>query len=250
MENLGYITEFDGVKGRRVLITQDEYDKLYGLGEKKEEDEPALEFEIRTHGKMQYLIRYPKGYKVGVKYPTVFLFHGAGARGTNVRELMGNDFFTVAAKRDDYPFVTVAAQCHEETWFDLFETVKSFVQEVTGYGFCDRKRVYAIGYSMGGYAVWQLGISMPWMFAAIVPICGGGMYWNASRFKDLPVWAFHGEKDETVKVEESKKMVDAINACGGNAKLTIYPEVAHHSWENAYVEPELFNWLLSHAKNK
>ncbi len=250
MENLGYITEFDGAKSRRVLITQEEYDKLYGNGVKMGSDEPIKEFDVRFYKNMQYLIRYPKGYKAGEKYPTVFFFHGAGTRGTDVKALMNNNFFTVAAKREDYPFVTIAAQCCEETWFDLWETVKSFVQEVTDYKFCDKSRVYAIGNSMGGYAVWQLGISMPWVFSAIVPICGGGMYWDAGRLKDLPVWAFHGEKDETVKLEESKKMVDAINACGGNAKLTTYPEVAHHSWDNAYVEPELFNWLLSHAKNK
>ena len=38
------------------------------------------------------------------------------------------------------------------------------------------------------------------------------MYWNAGRLVNVPVWAFHGEKDSTVFVEESKKMVDAVNA--------------------------------------
>ena len=97
---------------------------------------------------------------------------------------------------------------------------------------------------MGGYTVWQLGMSMPEVFAAMVPICGGGMYWNAGRLANVPVWAFHGAKDPTVFVEESKKMVDAVNACGGNARLTIYPENGHDSWTDTLTNPEVFKWLL------
>ena len=64
---------------------------------------------------------------------------------------------------------------------------------------------------MGGYGTWQLAISMPEAFAAIVPICGGGMYWDAGRLKKVPVWAFHGDSDPTVFPEESVKMVNAVN---------------------------------------
>ena len=101
---------------------------------------------------------------------------------------------------------------------------------------------------MGGYATWQLAMSMPECFAAIVPICGGGMYWNIWRIKDLPVWAFHGAKDTTVLVEESVKMVNALNDNGGCAKLTIYPENGHDAWSDTYSNPDVFAWLLQHTK--
>ena len=103
-----------------------------------------------------------------------------------------------------------------------------------------------MGPSMGGYTSWALGMSMPEYFAAIVPICGGGMYWNAGRLINVPIWAFHGGKDSVVFVEESKKMVNAVNANGGNAKLTIYPENDHNAWSDTYSNYEVFEWLLSH----
>jgi predicted peptidase len=102
---------------------------------------------------------------------------------------------------------------------------------------------------MGGYGTWQMAMSMPSYYAAIVPVCGGGMYWNAGRIKNLPVWAFHGAKDQTVAVEESVKMVDKINAWGGNAKLTIYPENTHDAWTDTYSNDEVYKWFLEH-KNK
>ena len=102
---------------------------------------------------------------------------------------------------------------------------------------------------MGGYACWQMSTSMPEMFAAAIPICGGGIYAFASRMKNLPIWAFHGALDTTVFPEESIKMVNAINAKGGNATLTIYDDVQHASWIPAYNDPETFRWLFSHKKN-
>ena len=101
---------------------------------------------------------------------------------------------------------------------------------------------------MGGYAVWQLAMSRPQLYAAIVPICGGGMYWNAAKLKTLPVWAFHGSIDDVVYLEESQKMVNAVNRAGGNAKLTICDNVCHNSWLNAYNSKELFDWLFTQTK--
>lgn len=194
---------------------------------------------------MKYVIRYPDGYEKGEKYPVIFFLHGAGTRGEDLENLRNNIFFKCIEKHEEFPFVVVAPLCSEETWFDVFETLKRFVKEVSVSEMCDKNRVYMMGASMGGYGTWQLAMSMPEVFAAIVPICGGGMYWNAGRLKNVPVWAFHGEKDRTVYVEESIKMVDAVNRCGGNAKMTIYPENGHDSWTDTYSNPDVFKWLLS-----
>ena len=101
------------------------------------------------------------------------------------------------------PFVIIAPLCSENTWFDVFERLQLLVEEIDALPFADCNRICIMGASMGGYATWQLAMSMPERFAAIVPICGGGMYWNAGRLADIPVWAFHGAKDSTVYLEES-----------------------------------------------
>ncbi len=122
------------------------------------------------------------------------------------------------------------------------------VRFIASQPYADRKRIYMMGSSMGGYATWQLAMSMPEYFAAIVPICGGGMYWEAERLTNVPVWAFHGGKDTVVFPEESQKMVDAVNQYGGNAKLTIYSENGHDAWTDTFSNPEVYRWFLSHEK--
>ena len=92
--------------------------------------------------------------------------------------------------------------------------------------------------------------ALPEAFAAIVPVCGGGMYWDARRLKETPVWAFHGAQDKTVLPEESLHMVEKVNAFGGNAKLTLYPNNAHDAWTDTYSNPEVYAWLLEHIKGE
>ena len=201
-------------------------------------------------GRMQYTVRYPKDFDETKKYPLLLFLHGAGTRGNNLGALKGSAFFKETEKYEDFPFVVAAPLCSEDCWFDMLETLKEWASVMAAHPFVDAERVYLMGNSMGGYASWQLGMSLPSLFAAIVPICGGGMYWNAARLKNMGVWAFHGTLDRSVFPEESQKMVDAINARGGNAKLTLYPENGHDAWTDTYRNPEVFSWLLAQKKQK
>ena len=182
------------------------------------------------------------------KCPAILMLHGAGTRGSNITQVLENPFFVHIKKHEAFPFVVVAPQCAGNTWYDHFEALRALAKEIATYDYIDPDRLYLMGTSMGGYAAWQLASSLPELFAALVPICGGGMYWNAARLKDVPVWAFHGARDNVVFPEESKKMVDAVNARGGIARLTVYPERDHNAWTPTYSNPEVFAWLLSHTK--
>ena len=82
----------------------------------------------------------------------------------------------------------------------------------------------------------------------MVPICGGGQPYLVDSIKDVPVWAFHGAKDDVVDVKKTIEMVGALKACGGNVKLTIYPEAEHDSWTQTYENKEVYEWLLKHSK--
>lgn len=205
-----------------------------------------MKIEEKSCNQLRYIIRYPEDYEEGKKYPVLFLLHGAGGRGNDMEVLKENPFFLITNEKKSFPFISVAPLCSAETWFDLFVDLKQLVVDISNADFTDNKKMYAMGASMGGYGVWQLAMSMPEYFAAIVPICGGGMYWDAGRLKNVPVWAFHGALDDTVFVEESIKMVRAVNNCGGNARLTIYPESNHNAWSETYANDEVFNWLLAH----
>ncbi len=201
----------------------------------------------KEYKKLKYIISLPDGYEEGKKYPVIFFLHGAGTRGDDFDKLAENPYFEYRKQRDKFPFITVAPQCYADTWFEIFEQIIDLAKFVYNADFTDKSRFYGMGVSMGGYGIWQLAMTLPQIFAAIVPLCGGGMYWNAARLKDVPVWAFHGADDDVVLCTESRKMTDAVNKCGGSAKLTVFEDCMHNCWNRVYAEGKAFDWLLENT---
>lgn len=195
-------------------------------------------------GEFNYLRCTPADFSADKKYPLIIHFHGAGSRGDDVEILNNQSIVSYAKNADEFPFVMFLPQCSANTWFDVFGQLRDFVKAVVNLPYVDKTKIYLSGVSMGGYASWQMLMSEPDIFRKAVICCGGGMYWNAARIK-IPVWAFHGTDDTTVLLEESKKMVNAVNRSGGNAKLTEYDGIGHNCWERTYSNPEIYAWLLT-----
>lgn len=205
-------------------------------------------FKIEKYGDLDYIKTRPKDYEVTQKYPAIIFFHGAGTRGNDIEKLKNNLFYEYSINYTD-KCITFAPLCNADTWFDIFEQVLGFCEFVSRCSDVDKDRIYLVGASMGAYAIWQIAMSRPELFAGIIPICGGGMYWNSLRLKNIPVWAFHGEEDDCVFAEESIKMVNHINANGGSAKLTLYKNTGHDAWTATYKNKAVFDWLFSNVKN-
>jgi predicted peptidase len=151
-----------------------------------------------------------------------------------------------------FPFILVSPQCPSHGWWSRETDVHALAElldEIERDYAVDPDRVYVTGLSMGGYGVWALATAYPQRFAAIAPICGGGNPWTVSTIRHVPVWAFHGDQDQAVPIEDGKAMVDAHRACGGNSRLTIYPGVGHDSWTQTYANPEFYTWLLAQRRN-
>lgn len=214
---------------------------------------PAIQslfnMEVRQYKNISYVVRSPGGFSDSGKYPLLIFLHGAGTRGTNIRLLQEHPFFSETEKHQ-LQAVSVAPQCFEDSWFTIFEQLQEFVEFAIRKPYIDENRVYLMGASMGGYATWQLAMSRPELFAAAVPICGGGMYWNAERLKNMGIWAFHGSEDRAILCEESRKMVDAVNGQGGRAVLTICQGVGHNCWLEAFRNEALFLWLMQQKKEQ
>jgi predicted peptidase len=101
---------------------------------------------------------------------------------------------------------------------------------------------------MGGSGSWYMAMQRPDRFAAAVPVCGGGNTAKAAALRSLPIWNFHGTDDTTVPVKFSRAMVEAVRAAGGKPLHTEYEGVRHNSWEWAYTEPALPDWLFAQHK--
>jgi predicted peptidase len=102
---------------------------------------------------------------------------------------------------------------------------------------------------MGGYGTWALAGRYPDRFAAIAPVCGGGSFYIAYKLNDVPVWAFHGAKDDLIPLKESEDAVNFVKQFGGDARLTVYADAGHDSWTQTYDNEGLYDWFLKHRKS-
>ena len=217
-----------------------------------------LTFKKSQTFKLDYLLFLPKDYdpKSKNKWPLILFLHGAGERGTNVWKVATHGPPKHIAQHPEFPFIVISPQCPEgQIWSE--DALLGLLQEALRKYKVDASRVYLTGLSMGGYATWDLGLSHPEKFAAIVPICGGGELITvllasgeqAEALKTLGVWAFHGGKDPVVPLQESQRLVDLLKGKGvPDVKLTIYPDAGHDAWTETYNNPELYDWLLRHHR--
>ncbi len=150
-------------------------------------------------------------------------------------------------KKRDWRFVLLSPQCPKDSYWNP-ERLVELVENVCSRLPVDRDRVYLTGYSMGGYGTWATASFDPDRFAAIAPLSGGGDVERAARLKDLPIWAFHGDKDRVVSLEESRAMVDAVRKCGGSVIFTVYHGAGHGICDMAYGDGKLCDWLLSQRR--
>lgn len=200
-------------------------------------------------GYLEYLWAEP--WKGKEPLPLIIYIHGAGARGNDISKIPTN-MGPIGEIKEGRQLDAIVAmpQCRYDTWFETFPVLLEFIDEIRHCPCVDISRVYLCGSSMGAYTTWQIGMSRPEWFAALVPVCGGGMYWNAARLKNVPIWAFHGALDPAVLPEESIHMVAAVNDFGGNAKLTIYPDVAHEAWVRAFADDEMWKWMFAQRRQE
>lgn len=211
-----------------------------------------FETKVSRDVRLAYLLYLPEGYEATEqKWPLVLFLHGAGERGSDLEKLKIHGPTKLAAAGKQFPFILVAPQCPQDGWWtakteDLAMLVDHIAETYRVY----TSRLYVTGLSMGGYGTWSLITQYPDKFAAAIPICGGGDDVLARfRLQTMPVWAFHGAKDNVVPLRKTEEMVNALRQVGNpNVKLTVYPEANHDSWTETYNNPEVYEWLLSHAK--
>jgi predicted peptidase len=196
---------------------------------------------------VNYLLYVPPAYARGAshRWPLILFLHGSEQRGDDPRVLQDMALLAVAEKIRDFPFITIIPQCPSNTLWPP-RILKSVLDSVESVLRVDSKHVYLTGFSMGGYGTWQTAAAYPRTFAAIAPLCGMSDLPDAPLLARIPVWAFHGAEDVNVPVSESRAMIDALRQSGGDARLTVYPHLAHDCWTTTYGDSRLYTWFLAH----
>lgn len=213
----------------------------------------AFEFHLHRTQRLEYLLSVPADAPEAEGWPLLLFLHGAGERagnGIGLEAVKKHGPPKRLDRRNSLPFVVVSPQCPQDQWWpDYADALLALLDSVIAAYSVDPRRVYLTGLSMGGFGSWHLAAHAPERFAAVAPVCGGLPWYvdlaaAAERMKALPIWAFHGAKDDVVHVDESRRVVDALRRVGSSARLTIYREAMHDSWTKTYANPKLYQWLL------
>jgi len=178
-----------------------------------------------------------------------------GNRSTAATDIL-IDFFTGDQTQEHYPSFVVAPQSPSEGWIKddsltptrYLQLVQELIGELQRTHKIDEARIYVAGQSMGGFGAFAIISGCPRTFAAGVALCGGGDKSKVSRLTNVPIWVFHGAKDESVPVERSRTIVTAINKAGGKVRYTEYPDIGHIIWPSVVKETELLPWLFAQRR--
>ena len=200
----------------------------------------------------RYWLYLPPEYNSDLrkKWPLVIFLHGAGERGEDLDNVTTHGPAKLAERGKQFPFILISPQCPANARWNV-DDLDIFLTDVLQRYRVDKDRVYLTGLSMGGWGTWQWATNYPNRFAAIVPICGAGDPFLMKKTVTYPpVWAFHGDADETVKLAETQRMIDAFKKRGAYVKLTVYPGAKHDSWTQTYENQEMWNWLLSKKRGE
>jgi predicted peptidase len=153
------------------------------------------------------------------------------------------------------PFSSQAATMQIQNWSGMIEALNILLDQVIASYPVDSQRLYLTGLSLGGFGTWEFALRYPQRFSAIVPIAGGYQFQSDAipagicDLKNLPVWVFHGGQDITVLPKQDQSLVEALQECGGNVRFTFYPDANHaQTWQRAYADPELWQWLLEQTR--
>lgn len=230
--------------------------------------------EVTVDGNLHRYQVFVPARSASSRHPPVILFlHGSGERGDDgLKPTAVGIGSYLRAHLDSFPAIVVFPQAPEGSeWssnLDLaFATLDAATREFNG----DTARTYLTGMSMGGYGVWDVALRAPTRFAALVPVCGAVVPPRpqrpslfvaavageadpytaiAQRLRGVPVWIFHGAKDDVVPPRDDRMLITAFRMAGAtDARYTEFPEANHNSWDPAYSQtPEFWNWLFAQTR--
>ena len=227
-------------------------------------------YEPRMFDGMPVRVMKPIDFDPSERYPVIVSLHGAGGKGTDNRKQLKdwNRQLAESQRRKDFPCYVVAPQAAELWDADDLKNTKALIKQLPS---VDMNRIYLMGHSMGGHGTYIFIQLDPDYFAAAAPSAGSGLkrtedFIDPMKIKNVPIWAFHGDKDGVCPIEKDQKVFDEMNGLGGNMKLTIWKGdnhgvsgkmivgadngVTHLSSQRCDKEPDFMTWLFSQSRDQ
>ena len=219
--------------------------------------------------KLNYRLFTSKGMKEGEKYPLVITFHGSSSCGddniSQLKERRGPLEIMDYTERKAVKAFILSPQCPagqawvNTPWYGKSHTMPkepAFAMKMTLALLeklikdlpIDKSRIYVTGLSLGGFGTWDIIQRKPDLFAAAIPVCGGGDSSQAENLKNLPIWIFHGDNDTIVYTKRSRDMFAALKKAGAKVQYTEYKNTGHDSFTETYKNDKVLDWFFSQKK--
>jgi predicted peptidase len=219
-----------------------------------------------------YSVYVPRVFEASKSWPVILFLHGSGERGSDgLKSTQIGVAAAIRAHPDRVPAIAVFPQAPPDSrWLgDPADAAMAALEQSICEFHGDRSRVYLTGLSMGGYGTWHLALAHPDTFAALVVVCGGLLphdsttavqqspltmnhgdpyTFTAHALRHLPIRMFHGDADPVIPVSESRQMAEALKNEGADATFVEFAGAGHNSWERAYADAELWQWLFRQTR--
>ncbi len=199
------------------------------------------------------------------KYPLVIFLHGSGERGNDNEAQLKWGVLNFASDEHMkmHPSIVIAPQCPTDMQWGNFsredmsllptpskpmKLLKELIDHAIETMPVDTDRIYITGLSMGGFGTFDAISRYPDLFAAAVPVCGGGDPSKSETISHIPIWIFHGALDGAVDPVLSRNMVEGLTKAGGHPGYTQYPRTGHFAWIAAYNDTMMMEWLYDQRK--
>jgi predicted esterase/prenyltransferase beta subunit len=221
----------------------------------KSDDPNKPGFHVRScksnDGDRKYTVYIPQDYDGSKPFPVVLFLHGSGERGSDgIMSAQVGLGPAILNRPGGWPVIGIFPQARE-TWAGGSADSKAAIaalDDVVAHYQTDPSRIYLTGLSMGGMGTWDLAARSKGRFAAIAPICGPANTSSLVELASTPTWAFVGDADSNPLHIGMRLTIEALRSMGGSPRYTEYRNVNHNSWDRAYNDPALLDWLLSQHK--
>ena len=225
-------------------------------------------YEPQESEKFPVRVMKPLDFDATKSYPVIVSLHGAGGKGTNNRKQLKdwNRQLAEPERRKAFPCYVVAPQA-DGLWDEQdLNNTKALITQLPA---VDMNRIYVLGHSMGGHGSYIFIQLDPDYFAAAAPSAGSGLrrtepFIDSAKIKDIPIWAFHGDKDGVCPIAKQQKVFDEVKQLGGNMKFTVWKDdnhgvsgkmipgadngTTHYSSERCDKEADFMTWLFSQSR--
>lgn len=232
----------------------------------------SIEQFISGKDTLKYRMLLPSNFDTAKTYPVVLFLHGAGERGDDNQKQLAHGSELFYRTRDSFPAIVLFPQCRQDDYWASVSVDRStkplvlkfppnsaptksmalatkLLDSIMSKPYANKNQVYVGGLSMGGMGTFEILYRHPETFAAAFAICGAGNPETTERYaKTVPMWIFHGAKDDVVNPQNSLDMTSGILKYGGTPNFTLYAKDNHNSWNSAFAEPQLLPWLFSNSK--